>query len=284
MPLQVAQLMAGLLLAALTAFIHCGALGYHVRLDQPLHLIYAHLGVQGIGSRYREDLCLDAADETPLPSLDLKPTMGAIRSAFLPPPLPLPEFDSPEATAGPNAVTFVYASSTQWNTWPWAPPDDQAILHLSSAVAKGREMEPNQLAFAAADLNLVRRLKAARHQNNVLILLVDGASLASAGLRERMRGYDGQQDPRLATMVIWNNNRDPDLERRMNETLTYFVKRAAPFFHSIEARDQFSDVLSRALDQLRIAVRNDPHHLNPIRAATEFSSLPAVAGPGQVGA
>ena len=141
-------------------------------------------------------------------------------------------------------------------------------------------MEPNQLAFAAADLNLVQRLNAARHQNNVLILLVDGASLAIDNLRERMRECDGQQDSRLATMVVWNNNRDPNLERRMHETFAYFVKRAAPFFHSIEARAQFSDVLSRALDELRMAVMKDPHHLNPIRAATEFPSLPAVAGPG----
>jgi hypothetical protein len=51
----------------------------------------------------------------------------------------------------------------------------------------------------------------------------------------------------------------------------------------IEARDQFSDVLSQALAQLKIAVTNDPHHLNPIRTTTEFSSIPAVAGPGQVG-
>jgi hypothetical protein len=184
----------------------------------------------------------DAADATPLPPLNDRPTMGAIRSAFLPPPLPLPEFDSREAAAGPNAVTFVYASSKQWNEWPWAPPSTQAVLHLSAAVAKGREMEPNQLAFAAADVNLVQRLEVARHQNNVLILLVDGASLAIDGLRERLREYDGQQDSRLATVVIWNDNRDPDLERHMNETFTYFVKRAAPFFHSIDSMIKFFDL------------------------------------------
>src|SRR5262245_22232066 len=64
----------------------------------------------------------DAADLTPLEPLPQRPRMGAVPNAFLPPPLPLPEFDSPGATAGPDSVTFVYASTVRWDAWPWAPP------------------------------------------------------------------------------------------------------------------------------------------------------------------
>lgn len=226
----------------------------------------------------------DAADETPLPELEQMPEMGAVPSAFIP-RLPLPAFDSQEAVAGPDAVTFVYASSTEWNTWPWAPPNEQAVLHVSSAVAKGKELEPNQLVFKAEDPNLVERLEAAFQKNNVLIFLVDAASLANEGLRARMKEYDRKQYSRFATMIIWrNNDRAADLMNRMNETFEYFAQRTTPFFHMIDSREQFAKVVAQTLDALRMVTVNHPHGPKRIAVATEFRSLPSVSGPGQVGA
>lgn len=225
----------------------------------------------------------DAADETLLPELDYIPRMVAVPSAFIP-RLPLPAYDSPEAVAGPDAVTFVYASSTGWDTWPWAPPNEKAVLHVSAAVAKGKEMEPNQLVFDSEDPNLIQRLNAALQKNNVLIFLVDATSLANEGLCARMREYDRQKYSRFATMIIWrNNNRTTDLTRRMKETFEYFVQRAVPFFHEIDNREQFAKVVAQAIETLRIATVNHPHDPKRIGAATEFTSLPSVSGPGQVG-
>jgi hypothetical protein len=102
--------------------------------------------------------------------------MGAVQNAFHPPPLPLREFDSQDAAEGPNAVTFVYAASTQWNAWPWAPPEEHAVLHLAAAVATGKEMEPNQLMFDLVHGSLSTRLIPLRAKNNVVILLLEAAA------------------------------------------------------------------------------------------------------------
>jgi hypothetical protein len=84
----------------------------------------------------------------------------------------------------------VYTSSIRWNAWPWAPPEEQAVLYLAASVAKGREMESTQLTFDPADANLACRLDSLRRRNNVVILLVDAASLALDALRARIQDYD----------------------------------------------------------------------------------------------
>src|SRR5262249_45055509 len=117
----------------------------------------------------------DAARDTPLPVVRERPRMRAVRNAFVP-PLPLAEFDTPGMTAGPNTVTFVYASINKWDAWPWAPPIEQAALHVAAAIAKGNDMESNQLTFTPAT-DLAGRLAALRRGNNVVILLVDAATL-----------------------------------------------------------------------------------------------------------
>jgi hypothetical protein len=51
------------------------------------------------------------------------------------------------------------------------------MLYLAAAVAKGREMEPTELAFDPADDRLTERLEALRRSNNVVVLFVDAANL-----------------------------------------------------------------------------------------------------------
>jgi hypothetical protein len=222
----------------------------------------------------------DAADETPLPPLQSRPRMNAVRSAFLPSPLPLPEFDWPNVTSGPDTVTFVYASSTQWSTWPWAPPDDQAVLHLAAAVAKGNEMEATQLTFAPADENLRHRLESLRGRNNVVILLLDVASLG--GLRARLQDYDRPEHSLFATIVIGNTNALAELRGRLNDILPFFATRSVPHLYLIDSRDEFSKFIAEALDGLRLSVVNNPRVLNMINNPTEFHSMPVIDGPGRL--
>jgi hypothetical protein len=223
----------------------------------------------------------DAADETPLPELPQKPKLNAVRSAFLPPPLPLPEFDSKDAPMGPNAVTFVYASSTKWNAWPWAPPQERAVLHLASAVAKGREMEPTQLAFSIDDENLLERLAALNKTNNVVVVLVDGTSVTSEAFRTRLRDFDLPDYKRFAVVVLWNDNRKADLEAGVDKTFEYFGKRASPHFQHAEGHEKFAEALSAALDQLRLTVIGDPHDPDRIADSTKFPELPEVNATGR---
>jgi hypothetical protein len=209
----------------------------------------------------------DAADLTPLEPLPQQPRMGAVLNAFLPPPLPLPEFDSPDATAGPDAVTFVYASTARWNAWPWAPPDEHAVLYLAAAVARGKEL---------------------RRRNNVVILFVDAASLSLAGLDLRLRDYDRPEHSSFATIVMINNNCPPEIRTTLDKVFPYFGRRAAPHFQVIESREvfnaemreKFSKVIADTLEQLRLAVMNDPYGQNGGGKASQFQSLPIVNGPG----
>jgi len=227
----------------------------------------------------------DAADLTPLPVLPGASRIKAFRSAFLPPPLPLPEFDSPDATGGPDAVTFVYASSTHWNAWPWAPPEEQAVLYLAAAVAKGAEMASTQLTFDLADANLIDRLTALRRSNNVVIFLVDAASLGLEGLRARMQDFD-RPEHSCFSMIVLDNRRN--LPVSLDDVFPYFAKRTPPHFHMvqprenpIETRERFSKTIADALEQLRLVVINNPYAPNVIGNRTGFQSLPAVDGPGR---
>jgi hypothetical protein len=230
----------------------------------------------------------DAADLTPLRPLAERPRIGAVRSAFLPPPLPLPAFDSPNTTAGPDAVTFVYASTARWDAWPWAPPDEHAVLYLAAAVAKGKELTSTQLMFDLLDANLPARLATLRRSNNVVILFVDAASLYLPDLSLRLRDYDRPEHSSFATIVMINNNCPVGTRNTLDQVLPYFARRASPHFQVIESRDvfnaemreKFSKLIAETLEQLRLAVMNDPYGKNGGGDASQFQSLPIVNGPG----
>ena len=230
----------------------------------------------------------NAVDLTPLEPLAQRPRMGAVRNAFLPPPLPLPEFDSSDATAGPDAVTFVYASTAHWNAWPWAPPDEHAVLYLAAAVAKGKEMSSTQLLFDLSDANLAARLAALRRNNNVVILFVDAASLKLADLTLRLKDYDRPEHSSFATIVMINSNCPPETRTTLDQVFPYFARRSAPHFQVIESREvfnakmreNFSKLIAETLEQLRLEVMNDPYTQNGGSEASQFQTLPIVDGPG----
>ena len=231
----------------------------------------------------------EAADRTPLPVLAQRPSIRAVRSAFLPPPLPLPDFDSPNTKQGPNAVTFVYPSSSCWDAWPWAPPEDRSVLYLAASVAKGREMEATQLSFDSADEDLPARLELLRRLNNVVMLLVDASNLTLDALRARIQDYDRWENASFAVIVI-EHNPIADLQARLNECLPHFTRRAAPHFHVIttrgaldlDTRETVAKQIADALEQLKLAVLTNPYAPNFISGGTGFQNLPTVKGPGRL--
>jgi hypothetical protein len=232
---------------------------------------------------------VDAADLTPLTALTTRPSLNAVRSAFLPPPLPLIEFDSADASAGPNAATFVYASTARWNEWPWAPPDNQAVLYLAAAVAKGREMDSTQMVFKLADTTLSDRLSRLRQTNNVVVLFVDAASLKIDALRARLRDFDASAHASFAIIIMINNGRDADLRAAIEESLPYFSRRAHPHFQifetkegfNLKTRDDFSKTVSKTLSEIKLAVLRDSQSSELVNQSTEYRVLPTVVGPGQ---
>lgn len=224
----------------------------------------------------------DAGDETPLPPLAERPRMDAVRSAFEAPPLPLQEFGGPESPRGPDAVTFVYADAPHWSSWPWSPPNEQAVLYLAAAVAKGKEMHSTQLTFNVAAQGFGERLAALRQSNNVVILLLDAASLDLANIVTCLPAYDQPDCASFATIVIADNNHWPQHQVKLQATLPYFAKRAPPYFCCVDDRRKFVDVVAEVLDALRLAVVRDPQQRQSIGGSSTFVNLPTVTGPGQL--
>jgi hypothetical protein len=235
----------------------------------------------------------EAADLTPLTALTTRPSLNAVRSAFLPPPLPLIEFDSAGASAGPNAATFVYASTAStahWHQWPWAPPENQAVLYLAAAVAKGREMDSTQMVFNLADTTLNDRLSRLKQSNNVVVLFVDAGCLEKIdALRARLRDFDASAHASFAIIIMMNDGRDGDLRTAIEEGLPYFSRRAPPYFQvfetkegfNFETRDNFSKTVSKTLSEIKLAVLRDSQSSEPVNQSTEYRVLPTVVGPGQ---
>lgn len=223
----------------------------------------------------------DAAKDTPLPKPDQVLPFDAVRSAFEDPLLPLLEFDAHDALAGPDSVTFVYAAAQTWDAWPYAPPAQRAVLRISSSIAKGKEFEPHQLSFDASSGDLMARLDAARDRNNVVVMLVDGASISQPGVRDLLGEYDRRQYDTFSTMVIWNQNKTPVLERDVKDTLRFFSSRQPPFFHlSITDDQQFDKAITSSLEALKREVLKKPRNTNPILKSSGFSTSPIVSGPG----
>jgi hypothetical protein len=220
----------------------------------------------------------DAADETPLDAWPDRPSLGGVRSAFVPPPLPPPDFDSQGAPQGPATVTFIYTSGKEWKQWPWSPPVDAAALHVSSAAAIGKEMEISQLAFDPADATLFQRLDAAQRRNNIMIMLVDPAALLNDEVRKSMLELDSRRYRNFSTVIVWNKNRKPDLEKLVEQTFPFFAGRTAPHYHAVDNRRMFGDAISKTLARLQLAIINNPYIGEAVEAKTELPVLtPVVA-------
>jgi TIR domain len=226
----------------------------------------------------------DAIRDTPLPPSAERPRMDMVHNAFIP-VTPLPEFDSPDkkkVNEGPNAVTFVYGTSADWNSWPWAPPDDHAVLYIAAAVATGKEMVPSQLTFNLADGNLAGRLAELRAKNHVVILLLDAASLDEKDLCACIREFDCEKNELFGAIVIGKDKLAPERRARLKQVLPYFAARTRPHYFLVEERESFSAIVAEALDSLQSKARGVSRATNPIDDATDFEDLPVLGGSGRL--
>ena len=220
---------------------------------------------------------LAAFEYNPLQPSPQRPGLDAIDNAFAPPLIPLREFDSVDGVAGPDSATFVYASSPALEAWPYPPAQVNMVLRVASSIAKGKEIEPQQLAFDPTYTNLSTRLKTAWQRNSRVIVFVDAGSLSADALRARMREYDEGQFKTFSTMILWNNNRTAPLEKVVGETFPFFSSRQPPFFHSsIESAEQFENAIESTLEKLKWVILKDPYNPHP----TDDPSLPVISGPG----
>jgi hypothetical protein len=216
------------------------------------------------------------ARDTPLPDLTYQPVLNGVASAFEPEALPPPEFDTPDATAGPDSATFVHAGASGWRSLPFAPPDQQSLLYIAASVAKGRDLRPYTLTIDPASIDLTR-LHAARERNNLLIFLVDGRSLGDTGLAAQLRAFDEAPVEGCSTVVVWppgtaNAAAIPGVFRRLSE-------RQPPFFHaSIDNPDRLAEAIGDSLDALQTSLLKAPRTVTPLVGPSLYQSIPSISG------
>jgi hypothetical protein len=216
------------------------------------------------------------AFKAPLLDLPYTPVLEGIDSAFGPPRLPPEDFDPVTVRSGPQHVTYAYPLGPAWSAWPFHPADDP-ILHISAAAAKGRDLRPHQLTFDPADSRLIDRLNDVRRKNNLLVMLLDGASLTDAALRERLKEFDRERYE-AATMIVWRaGTRTAALDRLIAEALPNQSGRQPPFFQpDIDSPGLFADAILRSLDGLRTAVSRQPYGIAPMSSTSEYAEVPLV--------
>ncbi|MBZ5677176.1 MAG: toll/interleukin-1 receptor domain-containing protein [Acidobacteriia bacterium] len=220
------------------------------------------------------------ASRVPLPRLRYRPVLGGVNSAFEPPPLPPDEFDVGGAPAGPQCATFVYPHPPAWNAWPFSP-DHNPLLHISAAVAKGRDLISRQLTFDPAGGNLVQRLNAAREKNNLTVLLLNGAGLNDPALIASLQKCDSEKFDTLSALVAWPGPRNSTGQRFMEEAFPYLSTKRAPYFYpDLDQPEKFAGAVGNSLDALKTAVLRNPRGVPALPTGSDFSALPSVTGPG----
>jgi hypothetical protein len=217
--------------------------------------------------------------KAPLPEFTPTPVLGGIQSAFEPGPLPPDEFDA-GLGGGPQVATFIYPATPQWKQWPFVPADNP-LLHISAAIAKGRDLVSRQLTFDPA-AGLLPRLKAARQTNNLLVLLLSGPHLADAGLVARLREFDQEGLDAVSTLVVWPGGTNPAAAQiTIAQAFPRLSQRTPPLFYAdLDQPGKFVTAVTESLDYLRMAVLKNPQAVQELPVATQFTSLPSVAGPG----
>ncbi|PWU07004.1 MAG: hypothetical protein C5B51_11085 [Terriglobia bacterium] len=221
-------------------------------------------------------LICESADSYELPALTPPPKFSTIANAFEP-LLPPYDFDAPEATTGPDSAIFVYAGANRWDECAFAPPGDRAFLYIASAVAMGKEIDPHQLRFDPAAPLSSAQMQRVIHSNSIVILLVEGASLANDSIRARLQELDEKLADRAAATVIWRpRTRTSALEDAVGSTLFNLARRRAPVFHNpVEDSSQLADAISKSLDHLQTKFTTSFQQIaRPIDAPNDFPLIP----------
>jgi hypothetical protein len=156
------------------------------------------------------------------------------------------------------------------------------LLHISAAVAKGRDLVSRQLTFNPALGGLVQRLSAAREKNNLTILLLDGSTLNDPALIARLQECDRERFDALSALVVWPPGaRNAAGQRLLEEAFPHLSTRRPPYFYpDLDEPDKFADAVGDSLDALKTVVLKNLHGVASLAPESEFSSLPTVTGPG----
>ena len=226
-------------------------------------------------------LRIKECQKKPLPSFTPVPVLGGLPSAFEPGPMPPDEFDV-DMAAGPRCATFVYPATPQWKQWPFAP-DDNPLLQISAAVAKGRDLIARQLTFDPL-AGPLPRVNAARQRNNLLVLLLSGPHLADPALLARLQEFDKEGFDAVSTLVVWpGGTRTAAAQARVVEAFPKISQRTPPVFYGeLEQPGDFAEAIAKSLDFLSMAVLKNPQSMPDLSAETAFAGLPSVSGPGRL--
>jgi hypothetical protein len=160
-------------------------------------------------------------------------------------------------------------------------PDFRPLLHISAAVARGKDLHSHQLTFNPAAADLAARLSVARERNNLLVLLLDEATLGDAALAERLREFDDldEDEPRTGLVMASRGSRGA-LSPLLAKTFPKLSLRQAPFLQvDLGDEDEFARAVADCLDALRMAVVRTSRPVTRLPGTTQYQALPGVTGP-----
>ena len=138
------------------------------------------------------------------------------------------------------------------------------------------------MAFELSHENLCDRLADACTKNNLVVLLVDAASLKSREVLKLMTQYDRVNLERrfaaVSTIVLWKENRSEEMEEIVRAAFPFFSSRQPPHYHSeIENVEALSKAIDGCLAALQAEVISRPNRAQPL----DHPGPPIVTGPGQ---
>jgi|SRR5579864_824091 len=220
----------------------------------------------------------DATNATPLGNPGYQPVFGGVSSAFAP-QLPPEDFDGPEGGAGPECVTFVYQQEPEWERWPYSPERDP-VLRISASVATRLEYKAQKIMFDVRQPDLIAQLQKASEKNNIVMLLIDGSTLISNTLQQRLQEYDSQPSEASSTVIVWRSSADFNSNLVQAAFPNLSVRRPRFFYPNIDSPEKLDKIVAEALDALKMAALRRPNNPKPLPPTSTFNSLPPIMGPG----
>ena len=116
-------------------------------------------------------------------------------------------FSKSESGIGSNSTAEMGARD--WR--PYVPQVQKMVSSLVQAVAADADFGSDVVAL---DTNILQQIKAAWHENKIVVLVVDTWTLKLQRYRDRMLEYDTRDFLNCAVLVVWNDQDDETIENR----------------------------------------------------------------------
>jgi hypothetical protein len=217
----------------------------------------------------------EVVDSHPLPALESMEDITTEPSAFEEPESVSTLVSKPLET-GPRVVNFVYVTAAEDGAWRWAPyppPEANRIGRLTFDIALGHDFQPRRLAHE----DLLAYPAKALVQNEIIVVLVDSASLRIDDYRTLMQCYDrGPTYINCAALVIWPSGIETYERSVIEEHVrdTFRNKRATTNTVYFKSDIQTSDQLRRAIEDTLIKVQLEVLGRAADEAAPSSTPLP----------